>query len=512
MISTFSGLETARRGMMSQQSALSTTGHNIANANTPGFSRQRVNFQATSPYPGVGMNRPAIPGQVGTGVEAGSIQRVRDYFLDQQYRGEANKQGYWEAKNDALARMEDIMNEPSDEGLSKTLNQFWQSLQDLSANPQDSGARSVVRERGEAVADTFRYISNSLTNIQQDLGDQIGVTVKDINSILDQISSINRQISEIEPNGYLPNDLYDERDNLVDQLSSLLNVKVEKNTSGGNALPIAEGTYNIFVMDSQGNKTYLVQGNTVNRLSVQPSDSNGNPTGPIAEIDCNGQKLDIDFTKLADNDTFQGKLRGLIESYGYTDGTAVKGHYPDMLKQLDSMAKAFIEKFNDVHRQGYGLSKTSPNTNTGNDFFSGTTAKDIQVVIDKDHLDHIAAALPDASGNVFSGDASNAKKLADVKNNTLTIDGNTTTIQSYYESAIGRMAVDAQKANRLVKNSEVLAQSVDHKRQSVSGVSLDEEMTNLIQFQHAYNASARMITTVDQILDKIINGMGVVGR
>ena len=203
MRTTFFGLETARRGMMTQQSALHTTGHNISNANTPGYTRQRVNFTQTEPYPPASKNRPHIPGQMGTGVDAGSIQRVRDAYIDVQYRNENNKFGYWNTKAEALQRMEEILNEPSEDGLAKTMDRFWQSLQDLAHDPTDSGARSVVRQRGIAVADTFNYLHNSLTAIQGDLKNEIDVTVKALNSLARQLNHINEQIAEVEPHGYL---------------------------------------------------------------------------------------------------------------------------------------------------------------------------------------------------------------------------------------------------------------------------------------------------------------------
>lgn len=263
MVSTFHGLESARRGMTTQQYALQVTGQNIANANTPGYSRQRVNFTQTESYPAPAMNRPQIPGQMGTGVEAGSIQRVRESFLDVQFRGENTKSGYWGARSEALEKMEDIMNEPSDNGLSKTLDQFWQSLQDLAVNPEDDGARSVVRQRGVAVAETFNYLSTSLSTIRDDIKSQVDISVKEINSIAEQINNINQQISEIEPHGYLPNDLYDERDQLVDRLSQLVNVKVTKTSSSTTASPIAEGKYTIEITDASGASLgTLVDGNS----------------------------------------------------------------------------------------------------------------------------------------------------------------------------------------------------------------------------------------------------------
>jgi flagellar hook-associated protein 1 FlgK len=519
MTSTFYGLEIAKRGMFTQQSALSTTSHNITNANTPGYSRQRVNFVQTTPYPNVSKNSPVIPGQMGTGVEAGTVQRVREDFLDVQYRSENNKLGYWDSRANALEKMEEIMNEPSDSGLSITLDRFWQSLQDLAVNPTNAGARSVVRERGIAVAETFNYLSTSLKSIQGDLKNELDVTVKEINSLASQINNINKQISEIEPHGYLPNDLYDERDRLIDQLSSLANVKVTSNPSGGNALAIAEGSLTVEIVDDNGNSLGTLvdaKNKKVNELTVGYKKDSG-----LVETVSIGQKT---LGVLEFNST--GKISSLIDSYGYTyesgSSTFEKGLFPDMLGNIDTMAFEFATKFNEAHKEGWSIEDYNSKSHTPVDFFSfgedGLTdskgaAELIQISQDIiNSTDHIAAALPNSNGEVAIGDSQNAAKLADVKNKTFSIDGNTTSFQNYYESIIGGMAVDTQEAERLTANSEVLRDAVDVRRQSVSAVSLDEEMTNMIQFQHAYNASARMITMQDEILDRIINGMGLSGR
>ncbi|MDR7073155.1 flagellar hook-associated protein FlgK [Fictibacillus barbaricus] len=504
MTSTFHGLETARRGMFTQQVALQTTGNNISNANTPRYSRQRVNFSQTEAYPAAARNRPQIPGQMGTGVEAGSVQRVREGFLDTQFRGENNKYGYWNSRSEALEKMEDIMNEPSDNGLAKTMDRFWQSLQDLAVNPEDSGARSVVRQRGLAVAETFNYLSNSLSSIQEDMKSQAELVGKEVNSYLTQIANINQQIKEIEPHGYLPNNLYDERDKLVDQLSTLVNVKVTKEPSGGLALPMAEGSYSIELLDVKGNSfatpvkliDSAINPQTINTVSI-----NYDSTSKMAE-----SITVVGATPINITDVSGGKLKGLLEAYGYEDNGSVKGIYPEMLNNLDGMASQFANKFNEVHQAGTGL-----DGQTNYSFFdlTGTSgaAKSIKLHSDTNNLDHIAAAK-----SAFNGDGSNALALADVKNTDLAFTGGTATLQSFYEGAIGKMAVDAQQAVRLTDNSAVLSDAVEQRRTSVSGVSLDEEMTNMIQYQHAYNASARNITVIDEMLDKIINGMGVGGR
>lgn len=540
MLSTFHGLEAAKRGMMTQQAALYVTGHNVANANTPGYTRQRVNFVQTEPFPTPGLNRPQIPGQMGTGVKAGSIERVREYFLDIQYRGENNKLGYWEARADAIAKMEDIMNEPSDNGLAKTMDQFWQALQDLSVNPENEGARSVVRQRGLAVVETFHYLSNSLSQIQTDIGTQIGVTITQINSLAKQISEINQQIASVEPNGYLPNDLYDERDRLIDELSKLINVQVEKHPTGGNAPATAEGTYDIYFLNGN-EKVYLVQGRDFQSISFPDGqDVDGDkehikempPATGVTELQVGGTS--VSFTSNNQVTFPMGKLRGLIEAYGYVNGQdsngqpIVTGIYPDMLNNLDKLAYTFGKLFNAVHEKGYGL-----NGETGVSFFDGLgqeekgAAKTIRLSADIDDLANIAASTEYGK----PGNGNNAINLANVgsmllSSNTISLIGTSATIQmsdlqlpltsgtiqTNYQGWIGKLGVDGQQANRMKNNSDVLRQSVEERRQSVSSVSLDEEMMNMIKFQHAYNAAARQITVVDEMLDKIINGMGIVGR
>jgi flagellar hook-associated protein 1 len=495
MRSTFHGLETARRGMFTQQTALQTTAHNIANASTPGYSRQRVNFVQTEPYPAPALNRPEIPGQLGTGVKAGTIQRVREAFLDKQYWTENNRVGYWEARNDALKKMEEIMNEPSEDGLAKTMDRFWQSLQDLANNPEDSGARSVVRQRGRALAETFNYFDSSLRSIQRDFNNQVDVTVKQINTIATQINEINKKIAEVEPHGYLPNDLYDERDRLLDQLSNLVNFTTTPVSSGGNALDIAEGRLTVEIVDSLGNKYTLVDGGTLTTNTVAVNYNGGNQL--VDDITING-------VSMVPVNLVSGKLKGLIEAYGYNDMGTPKGIYPEMLQKLDDLVNAFVTEFNAQHQAGGDL-----NGNPGIDFFdpAGLTAGTMAINPALDIEDIAASKFP----NPHPGDGSNALELAAVRDR-LTIGGLSTTFNSYYEGVIGEMGVYAQEAVRMQNNSEELRQSVEQQRQSVSGVSLDEEMTNMIQFQHAYNASARMITTIDEMLDRIINNMGIVGR
>lgn len=529
MASTFMGLETSKRGLHTQQSALYTTGHNISNANTLGYSRQRVNMEATAGFPGTGLNAGTMPGFLGTGVQAGSIQRIRDGFVDKQYRDETNKLGYWESKTDAISQMEDVLAEPSAFGLQQSLTDFWKSLQGLSTDPENGGARAVVVERGVAVADSFNYIHKSLTAIQDNLGNEIGASVNTVNSILKQVGELNKQIAEVEPNGYMPNDLYDARDSLLDELSKIVPIEVSYTKSGGRALAIAEGSVTVKIKTADGNSLKVVDGKEIAQLRTESNGTQGldkiNPVGKIegfylvkVNADNTETNLDKDMSATAGNaqDTMlfsnfldQGKLKSLVNSFGTADG---KGLYPEMIVKLNEMAQKFAEAFNEVHKKG-----TDSNGTIGEDFFipSGTaviTANNIGInLIIKDDPSKVAASST-ATGPAEAGNGNNAKNLGDVLfSKTIGLGNNS--VQSFYSGEIiGQLGVKGQQAINMTKNAITLLGAVSNRRDSISSVSLDEEMTDMIRFQQAYNASARMVTVVDETLDKIINGMGVVGR
>ncbi|MFP7492374.1 flagellar hook-associated protein FlgK [Terribacillus saccharophilus] len=505
MGSTFAGLEIARSALFAQQTALHTTSNNIANANTEGYTRQRVNFEQISPYPAAGRNRPQVVGQQGTGVMAGSIERIRDSYLDAQYRSQTGTASYWNTKAEALSRMEGIMNEPSDSGLSAVMNDFWSALQDLSATPEESGARSVALQKGQAVAETFNFISNSLTNVRADLKDQIdNVSVKSINSYMNQINELNKQIADMEPHGMVTNDLYDKRDVLIDELSSMVNIKVDYEKSGGLAPTAAQGIARITLVDEQGApQTVLVDPDTkaYKEMSVQYGQDENGMTA-VSSITFGDTPISVE------NFISKGELKGLIDSYGYLENGTVKGAYPEMMQNLDKMAYSFVEAINTVQQDGYYKDGTDSEIdffNHGGDEYGAAANIKLSAAIDG------KPELIAASADGTSGDGENAKKLSEaMRDPKLGPDG--TSISSFYEGMIGTLGVDAQEANRQKTNSTSLVDQADLQRQSVSSVSLDEEMTNMIKFQHAYNAAARSMTAVDEMLDKIINNMGLVGR
>jgi len=226
MGSTFSGLELSRRALSAQQVALNITGHNIANANTQGYTRQIANLTATTPDTLPAMGRSL---SLGTGVSLDTITRARDAFVDRQFRSETSKQQYWAAKQDSHTKVEDLINEPSDNSLSNDMNQFWVAWSDLSKGPENSGARSVVKERALTLIDSFHAISTQISERQNDLDSQVKVQIAQINVYANQIKDLNDQIKRAEVSGDSPNDLRDSRDSLVDQLSKIVSVRVTEN-------------------------------------------------------------------------------------------------------------------------------------------------------------------------------------------------------------------------------------------------------------------------------------------
>lgn len=531
MRSTFMGLEASKKGLFVQQSALYTTGHNISNANTEGYSRQRVNMQATPGYPHPGLNSPTYPGHLGTGVEATSIQRIRDEFIDRQYRQETNNLGYWESTTKSISQMEDIMTEPSQFGINQSFTDFWESMEDVIDNPKDTAARQVMVSKGQALAESFNYMDTQLKLIQGNIGNEIGVSTEKVNSILKQIASINKQILAVEPSGHVPNDLYDARDLLVDELNEYIPVSISMVKSGGLASEVAEGVMNITFKPFGGEPDItLVDGKSYASLAMLDTDLNGNEID--GDVDNQATNSFSEFQKInvsavgdppADalanaNRTIEynqlepgkGKLLALVDAYGHSGG---QGIYPEMLQKLDTLVTGFVNAFNGQHKV-YGIDNNGNDIIAydldgirGIDFFTGTTARNIEVnnAIISDPKKIAASSAAGEEGN-----NENIRKLSELfsKTNQGLQNG---TFQTYYKSLVGELGVKGQESIRNEYNSVTLHLGISNSRASMSSVSLDEEMTNMITFQQAYNANARMITVVDETLDKIINGMGRVG-
>lgn len=473
MRSTFFGLNIARRALQTQQRALDVMGHNIANANTPGYSRQVATQVTTPAFTLPSRMRPMSAGQVGTGVQIAAITRMRDDFIEMQLRNETHSSGRWQARRNALHQVEIILMEPSDYSLRDSMDKFWESLQDLHKDPESSAARAVVRERALSLTQSFQHVHKQLKDLQVDLDYLVATDVHEINSIAERLANVNAQIRRVSISGQNPNDLLDTRDQLLLELSELTDVDI---------VTMNDGTVSV----------------NINGLSIVNGD---HWTALRAEPDLANQNFVTIYWGNTDREVRprNGHLAGVLEARDFD--------IPDYLEQLDTLVTELVTEFNTVHRSGFTLG--DPGIGAG-DFFSwdGDPGSAANIRVHDDILNDLNAIA--ASGDGAPGDGSNALALANVYNKPLI--GGTTSLADYFTSLVSGVGVASQKAMHMVDSQAVLVDHLQGRQDSISGVSLDEEMVDMIRFQQAYNAAARVVTAMDEVIDTIISRMGIVGR
>lgn len=461
------GLDTAVKALRAHQLAVDVAAHNIANANSPGFSRQRVLLRPLGPDGSDHLTRDALIGRTGYGVDASDVNRVRNVFIDYQQRTAFASLGQSQALASALATAEIVFNDPTDDGLSELLSQFWNSWHDVANDPESSAARTSLVHVTTTLTTRLQRAYNQLSEQRTDLNYQVDSIASVINSHAAEIAALNFQIQQVELNGDAANDLRDRRDLLIDQLSMYGNVSYTE---------LADKTVTVHFGDH-----LLVERNTANRVEAL-DDGNG-----MRQVHPEGDATPIAVTG--------GELRGVLD--------ARDADLPALLAKLDALAEQLISSVNAVHQAGYALDGT-----TGLDFFTGTGAADIAVgaaLIANPAL-IAAAANPNAPG-----DATVARAIADLQQARHAALNNQT-FGEYYANTVTVLGADVNRANGLVKSSELLTDHLEALRQSVQGVNIDEEVTNMNAAQYAYQAAARVITTIDEMLDVLINRTGVVGR
>ncbi len=466
-------------GLLASQRALYTTNHNVDNANTVGYSRQAIDQRATDPYKMSGV------GFLGTGTEIYNVSRIRDSFLDYKYWNESAPLGEWQVKRDNLLEIEKLMGEPSNNSFRQYLDDFYKSLDEMSKNPSDIAFREPVRENAIAFARHINETSERLTKMKKEVEYSIDMKVKHVNSLADQIGILNRQIYSQEIDGHTANDLRDRRELLVDELSKVVNLR---------ATETLDGKFNVSV-----DGISIVDHIYVNKVVFDKD-------GPM------GEKLS--WTNGGLIELRSGELKGLLDIY---EGDGANNTYRGIdyfINQLDTFAQGFADKFNEIHEAGYGLGGPS----TGIQFFeyetgggnrASTTFRVSEAIMDD--IKNIAA------GTISGGSADdNGNLLALIKQreDKAFFSGTASqgTPDDFIKSMLSSMAVDSLQADRLYKTQELIQKNLDTKRQSVSGVSLDEEMADMVRFQHVYVAASKMISTMDLILDITVNRLGMVGR
>lgn len=459
MSGLFFGLEMGKRALLAQQMALNTAGHNVSNASTPGYSRQRVTMTQTVP-----LN--TTQGSIGTGVYASSVTQIKDHFLTAQYRdGNGNLSG-WQASHKALSQIELFFNEPGETGLNQLITDFFDSWEDLSTNPN---ARTTVIENAKVLLNAFHEHANRLGEMQQSVDADIKGRVTEINQLAIQIASLNKQIANSELGGDTANDLRDQRDVLIDQVSAYANVRVIERPTGAAAVLLGSMA--------------LVDGVDYLQIDTKPVQKGDTTTSvPVWK----GTNFQIDFAG--------GEISALEKVRDKT--------IPETRTNLDELMKTIITEVNRVHSAGVGAQGS-----TGINFFdpyrtdAATAALNIEVEMDPNK---VAASL---SGE--PGDTRNAQAISELRYGRFMQSGSLT-INEFYGSMVGTLGIRTQEADTLEQNYSLLVTQLENARQSVQGVSLDEEVTNMIKYQRAYEAAARVITFVDSALQTVISGMGVV--
>lgn len=535
MRSTFSSLEIAKRSLFTQQAALATTGHNIANANTKGYTRQVVNMVASRPIEYPGLMRSNIPGQMGQGVEFDQINRIRESFLDNQFHNENKGLGDWTIRKDTLEKLEEIINEPSDTGIRQVIEGFWNAWQELSKSPESTTARVLVKERAMALTDAFNLTSRQLSDLHSDLTENIEVKVKQINSITGQIAALNNEIYRIEGLGNQANDLRDQRDLLLDDLSKIANVSYVEEQNG---YRVQMG--NIELVNGSQVGTVFTR-DTLEAAAASGDLNSGEAYGMIYSRDqyvSNYQfQMDSMLQVLVEGDMQLTLPKDMVLPEGTTitvvnaDGTLEERTFEGTIEErtLAGDTKVVVKGFNGLHQLGFANSEPAKaavpffTVKPGTTGFSAANVT-VNPIIQTDvaNISTSGRSFLDTDGveKVVKGNNDMALLLAGVKNirvhfadsgtnKPILTDG---TFDEFFRSIVGELGVEAQEATRQATNQAILVEQVESRRQAVSGVSLDEEMANMIKFQHAYNAAARVMTSFDEMLDKIINGMGIVGR
>jgi flagellar hook-associated protein 1 FlgK len=607
MSGLFSTFNVGKSGLSVSQKTIDVTSHNISNSNTVGYSRQRADIVTNRPMGGNSKGDIVQAGQIGTGAQVKAITRIRDTFLDYQVRGEKSTLGNANVRSEVLSEVESVFNEPSETGLSTLLGKFFDSFQELSKQPHNSNARTVVGQQTQALTDELNHAYTQLEKLQINAQQQLKTNVTDVNSILNQVNQINTEIISVKTTGQAPNDLMDSRDNLLDELSSKFGITVDKKMFEGidvkptdsgamtnsnlvNASPNSESARFSYISSieedsSQPNTqviTYYKLGDTSSEDNKQTIKVTGLTSDQVKDIkatrilwgDANGQATKSDGFAIKNGDIITaGQLMTFSPSSGEVSGNiSVQKDLTNYMEQLDKLAMSIAFSVNTVHS---GMESAINNSgNPDRDMVPFFVNKDIAKYNNNGSLSNLDSTLEGeikisaknisvnqeiikdvmkiktkthdnnygyTSDNSIDGEGDGARALAiaqlrdsmiriqdfgvNIKSRSdmfdyskggvlltncgMTIQNDTsgTKFASYFRDTVDKLGIQAQEANRMVTNKEKMVGEIENNREAVSGVSLDEEMTNLIQYQHAYSANAKVISTVSELLDVVINGL-----
>jgi flagellar hook-associated protein 1 FlgK len=459
-IGSFLGIETARRGLVAQQRALDTTGHNIANVSTPGYSRQGVALAAGRPLSIAGGGPQGGGMQIGTGVDVVNYQRVRDTFLDLQFRAQAMRLGDASARTRSLDQVELALAEPGDDGIGAQLGRFWSGWSDLANAPEAGAARQSVLDRAGTLAASINALDAHLSGVQAGARTELDVLVADtgdVRAYATELAGLNDSIAAAAARGAQANDLMDRRDTVLDKLSALAQVRVED-------VPGRPGALTVFFADVDPAATPLVDGAT-------PADAGAVRAWPLTLPASPG-----------------GQLGGLAALADTSSGPVAQYR-----AELAAVAQTLMTAVNRAY--------TADGTVAGNFFSAAAGNEAATLAVDP------AVTAGNLRAGTGAGSNTTALRMAQLRGRPAPENG----ADDAYAALVTRIGSEVRAARREEVHAQVLSDAVEDRRQSTSSVSLDEEMTDMIRFQRGYQASARVMSTMDDLLDTLINRTGRVG-
>lgn len=624
MGSTFSGIELGKRSIMANTDAITTAGHNISNANTEGYSRQRVQIKEFDPLYRPDLTRPERPGQIGQGVDVLSINRIRDELLDHRIVEQANQESYWQTRSDYYTMLESIYNEPYDVSIRSNMDKFWESWQELSLHPESEAARQAVVTRGETLTDTIQQRWQSLYGVANIVNGDIRATVEQVNNYANQIAALNGEIVRSRAMGDNPNDLLDRRDLLVDKLSQLANIVTDQRDPdefmvhlGGRVIvqgsiarnfdlvPRFDDTgYDKLVWADTGEDAIVTGGklgalfelrdvdirkemqslntmtmnfadlvNDVHRNAVGANKVTGldffiqhsfveNTNG---NYDRNGDgELDTSyifrFSGINSLDLQQQVgIEGVMTLSGSNGDVQIPYYHTDTVETViarindsTSEVKAYLDRNNrlvlkgttsenlnnpdfvirHVEDSGYFLSGYAGilNGNGPDNAYDFAQADAVNALREgtqfavspvynpsayiavnetiKNDVMSVAAGYAGTAGETAIGDGRAAVEIASIRNKSVMV-GSMKTFDDYFADSVTNVGLKGQQAETNLLNQNALMDELRDLRDSISGVNIDEELAEIMKFQHGYNAAAKFITVWDGLIDTVINRLGV---
>ncbi|MEU4687279.1 flagellar hook-associated protein FlgK [Actinoplanes sp. NPDC023714] len=474
MGSTFSGINTALTSLYAQRRGLDVSGQNIANASTEGYTRQRVVMQSQNAnlVPGVYATTDAI----GNGVTVSSVERLRNSALDQRSFTEHANSAYHNERASAYTLIEDAFGEPSDTALQARLQDMWDGFNAVATNPDKAAPKAALIQQATTVASTLNDASAQLNNQFQATRAGLDTAVGEVNKAADTIAKLNKEIVIAQGAGLSANELQDQRGQAILKLSELV---------GATATDMPNGAVNVFVGSAP-----LV--NEFSTRTVEIAAGSATRMEDLATTEVNLRWADTKTGVMAG-----GSMGASMEML--TRG----GTLQSMSQRLDTVATTLASTVNALHSSGYSVDGT-----TGEDFFVPSNALPLSAA-------NITVGVTDpAKLAVSSGDPTGTPGVLDgvIADDLSELSTSRTGADAEYQSLIGDLGVAAQSSIRRRDIQNAVTDQVDAARDAESGVNLDEEMTNLLTYQRGYEAASRVLTTIDSMLDQLINRTGLVGR